>query len=73
MNLVGRKGLAQILDVTENATRSIQARGEIAPEGEIDGRPVFSIPKAQALRAKREAERIERLRHKLERRPGAAA
>jgi hypothetical protein len=55
--LVGRTGLARILEVSENSARSIEARGEIAPEAIVDGRPLFSAQKARQLRADREARR----------------
>jgi len=58
--IVGRKGLARILDVSENTTRLLEARGQIAPEQIVDGRPIFSAAKARALRDKRDAARAAR-------------
>jgi hypothetical protein len=52
--LVGRTGLARILEVSENTTRNWEARGEISPEAIIDGRPVFSAEKARKLRESRQ-------------------
>jgi hypothetical protein len=57
--LVGRTGLARILDVTENTTRNLQKIGKIAPEAIISGRPLFSADKARALRAERDAAHAE--------------
>ena len=57
--LVGRTGLARILEVSENSARSIEARGEIAPETFVNGRPLFSVQKARQLHAVREARRTE--------------
>lgn len=53
--LVGRTGLARILEVSENTTRNWEARGEIAPEAIVDGRPIYSAAKARALKERREA------------------
>ena len=53
--LVGRVGLARILEVSENTTRNLEARGEITPEQMVDGRPVYSVLKARALKEKRAA------------------
>ena len=55
--LVGRIGLARILGVAENTTRNWEARGQIAPEAVVDGRPLFSAEKARQLRAERDAKR----------------
>lgn len=55
LEIVGRKGLARILDVSESTTRNLEARGEISPEQIVDGRPIYSVVKAQALKQKREA------------------
>ena len=71
--LCGRAGLARILDVSERTARNFEDAGEIAPEMVVAGRPLFAVAKAEALRAKREAQRVARLRQKLERRPAAAA
>jgi hypothetical protein len=57
--IVGRTGLARILECSEATTRNLEARGEIAPEAIVDGRPVFSIEKASELRAKR-ANRVKK-------------
>ncbi len=58
--LVGRKGLARILDVAEATTRNLEAAGEIAPEMIVDGRALFSVEKATALKARRDARRSRR-------------
>jgi hypothetical protein len=55
--LVGRKGLAQVLDVSEGTTRNLERRGEIKPEAIVDGRALFSVEKARKLRATRAARR----------------
>jgi hypothetical protein len=55
--LVGRKGLARILDVSENTTRNLEARKEINREAIVDGRPLFSAEKARHLKAARDARR----------------
>ena len=55
MQLVGRTGLARILGVSENTTRNLETRGEIAPEAIVDGRPIYSVEKAKALKAKRDS------------------
>ena len=60
MKLVGRTGLARILMVSEATSRNIEAAGEIAPEGIVDGRALFSADKAEALRLKREQLRVAR-------------
>jgi hypothetical protein len=56
--VVGRKGLARILDVSEGTTRNLERKGEIAPEAIVDGRALFSAEKARKLRALRDA-RVE--------------
>ena len=48
--LVGRTGLARILEVSENTTRNWEARGLITREYVVDGRPLFSAAKAQKLK-----------------------
>ena len=53
--VVGRKGLARILDVSEGTTRNLERRGEIVAEAVVDGRPLFSAEKARQLRASRDA------------------
>lgn len=58
--LVGRKGLAQILDVAEATTRNLEAAGEIAPAMYVDGRALFLADQAQELKAKRDARRSTR-------------
>lgn len=55
--VVGRTGLARILGVSENTARNLEARGEIAPEAIVDGRPLFSAQKARELRNARDARR----------------
>ena len=60
--LCGRRGLAQILEVSETQTMNIQAAGLIEPEMVVEGRPLFSVQKAQALREKREAARAKAVR-----------
>lgn len=55
LGLTSRKGLAQILNVTDRAALYIERRGEIAPVAVIDGRPLFSVAQAEALKAKRDA------------------
>lgn len=59
LELVGPTRLARLLDVSENAARQIVARGDIAPETIVDGRPLFSAEKARQLRAAREAKRAQ--------------
>jgi hypothetical protein len=58
--LVGRAGLAKILDSSESTTRYLQDAGKIAPEMVIGNRPLFSVEKALALRAERDAARGSR-------------
>jgi hypothetical protein len=58
--IVGRTGLARILGVCANTTRNLEARGLIAPEAIVDGRPLFSAHKARELRAVRDARRHPR-------------
>jgi DNA-binding transcriptional MerR regulator len=53
-DVVGRKGLARILDVSESTTRNLERAGLIAPEAIVDGRALFSAKKARALRVARE-------------------
>ena len=60
--LCGRRGLAQILGVSESQTKNLEAAGLIAPEMVVDGRPMFAVPKAHTLREKREAARAKALR-----------
>lgn len=55
--LCGRAGLARILDCAERTTRGLEAAGEIAPEMIVGGRPLFSVAKALALKARRDAKR----------------
>jgi hypothetical protein len=59
--LVGRKGLARILDCAEATARNLEAAGEIAPAMIVDGRALFSVADAQALRERRDARRGPRL------------
>jgi hypothetical protein len=54
-NLCGRTGLARILECSENTARSLEKAGLITPIAVVDGRPLFRIDDAMALRAKREA------------------
>jgi hypothetical protein len=56
--MVGRKGLARILDVCEGTTRNMERSGLIAPETVIDGRALFSVEKARKLRASRDTRRV---------------
>jgi len=64
--LCGRRGLAEILGVTERWTLDMQAAGLIAPEMLVDGRyPVFSVRKAKALRDKRAAARAAESRKRV--------
>jgi DNA-binding transcriptional MerR regulator len=58
--VIGRKGLARILDVSESTTRNLERRGEIQPEAIVDGRALFSAEKARKLRATRDARREDR-------------
>jgi hypothetical protein len=58
--LVGRKGLARILDVAEATTRNLEAAGEIAPAMIVDGRSLFTVEDANALKARRDARRQSR-------------
>jgi DNA-binding transcriptional MerR regulator len=51
--LVGRTGLARILEVSEATTRNWEARGLIEPACRIDGRDLFSAEKARQLKAER--------------------
>jgi hypothetical protein len=60
LELCGRTGLSHILGESESTTRNLQKAGLIAPELVIGGRPLFSVAKAQALRALREAARANR-------------
>jgi hypothetical protein len=69
--LVGRKGLAQILDCAEATTRNLQRSGAISPEMSVDGRELFSAEKARQLKARRDAHRNPRLVRSSE--PQAAA
>jgi DNA-binding transcriptional MerR regulator len=55
--LIGRKGLAQLLSASESSTRNWQKRGLIRPAASIDGRDVFSVSDAVALKAYLEAQR----------------
>ena len=55
--LVGRTGLARLLEVSENTTRSIEAQKLIEPECVVDGRPLFSVAKARKLKSARDARR----------------
>jgi hypothetical protein len=69
LELCGRRGLAEILGVSVSQTINMQAAGLIAPEEVIDGRyPVFSVPKAKALREERDtaAQKAKALRAKRE-------
>ena len=60
LDVIGRTGLARILDVSESTTRNLQARKLIEPEGMVDGRPLFSVKKAQQLKSARDAERANK-------------
>jgi hypothetical protein len=71
-NLIGRSGLARLLEVSEKTARMVEMRGEIAPETFIEGRPMFSAAKARVLRDRREADRVARLRLRQEKRTAAA-
>ena len=53
--LVGRSGLAKILDSSESTTRYLQEAGKIEPVMIVGNRPLFSVDKAWALRAERDA------------------
>jgi hypothetical protein len=53
--VVGRAGLARILECSESTTRNLEARKEIAPEIVVGGRPLYSAAKARALKASRDA------------------
>lgn len=64
-SLCGRRGLAQILGVSEKQTQNLEAAGLITPETVVDGRPLFAVQKARALRVKREAARAKALRKRL--------
>ena len=57
---VGRSGLARLLDVSEGTTRNLEARGEIKPAAIVDGRALFSVAKADALRARRAGSRKDK-------------
>jgi hypothetical protein len=50
LEIVGRTDLARLLEVSESTTRNLEARGEIAPEQIVDGRPIYSVAKALAPR-----------------------
>ncbi len=56
--MVGRKGLARILDVCEGTTRNLERNGLIYRETVIDGRALFSVQKAKKLRKSRDARSI---------------
>jgi len=55
--LVGRTGLARILEVSEATTRNWEAKGLIRPEMTVDGRDLFSAKKARQLKTARDANR----------------
>lgn len=57
IELVGRSGLARILEVSEATTRNWEERGLIRPECTIDGRDLFSAVKAKQLKAARDSQR----------------
>lgn len=57
---VGRVGLARLLECSEGTTRNLEQRGAIAPEMVIGGRPIYSVAKAMALKAQRDAKRYRR-------------
>jgi DNA-binding transcriptional MerR regulator len=59
IELVGRTGLARILEVSEATTRNWEARGLITPECTVDGRDLFSAQKAKQLKAARDSRRTE--------------
>ena len=59
--LVGRTGLAQILEVSENTTRNWEARGVIEPECVVSGRPLFSAAKAHQVKLARAERRVPAL------------
>jgi len=52
---VGRTGLTRILGVCDRSTYNLEARGEIRPVAIVDGRPLYAVDDAYALKAKREA------------------
>ena len=60
LNVVGRSGLARILRVSERTARNLQERKLIEPECIVDGRPLFSVEKAERLKAARDAERARK-------------
>ena len=64
MEIVTRSGLAKLLDVSEATTRNLEARGEIVREGVVGNRGVYSVAKALALRARRDAERTQRTKQR---------
>jgi hypothetical protein len=57
---VGRSGLARILGVSETSTRNFETRQEIRPKAIVDGRPLYAVADAVALKAKRDAARETR-------------
>ena len=58
--IVGRTGLARILGVSVSTTRNLEARGAIAPDAIVEGRPVYSADKAKQLRVTLDAKRAQR-------------
>ena len=56
---VGRSGLARILGVSETSTRNLEARQEIKPKAIVDGRPLYAVSEAMALKAKRDAAKAQ--------------
>ena len=57
LGVVGRSGLARILGCSESTTRNLEARGLLAPEQVVEGRPLFSVEKAKRLRLQRDSGR----------------
>lgn len=53
--LVGRSGLAKILDLSESMTEKLRKAGKIKPVTFIGKRPAYSVADALALRAERDA------------------
>lgn len=62
LQLTGRSGLARVVGVSDTAARDLERRGLIRPVTFVDGRPLFSVSEAEALRAKRDAAAAERRR-----------
>ncbi len=57
LGICGRAELARILRNSESTTRNLEKAGLITPVAVIGGRPLFRIEEAEALRAKRDAEK----------------